>query len=96
MGELAERDDWLFVGHTHRPLVRRIGRLTVVNPGSLGMPVDGDPRACYAVWEDGSVRLQRVPYDVGHAVERLYLSGLPEPVASGMAHVLRQAKRSGA
>lgn len=56
VGDFAEREEWLFLGHTHRPFKRKIGKLTIVNPGSLGMPVDGDPRACYAVWEDGRVK----------------------------------------
>jgi diadenosine tetraphosphatase ApaH/serine/threonine PP2A family protein phosphatase len=75
--------------------VRRIGRLTVVNPGSLGMPVDGDPRACYAIWEDGEARLKRVPYDIERAVGHLRESGLPEEVAAKMAAVLRYAGRAG-
>jgi protein phosphatase len=95
VGNLAEREEWLFVGHTHRPFVRKVGKLTVVNPGSLGMPIDGDSRACYAVWEDGEVRLQRVEYDVDRAVKRLSESGLPKDVAMKMAAVLRHAGRGG-
>jgi predicted phosphodiesterase len=95
VGDLAEREEWLFVGHTHRPFVRRIGKLTVVNPGSLGMPIDGDPRACYAVWEDGEVKLRRITYDIERAVKRLHESGLPEDVAMKMAAVFRHAGRGG-
>ncbi len=95
VGDLAEKDEWLFVGHTHKPFVRRVGRLTVVNAGSLGMPVDGDPRACYAVWKDGKVELKRVTYDIDRAVERLHASGLSKGVAEKMASVLRYAGRGG-
>ena len=91
---LVEKDEWLFVGHSHRPFLRRVGRLTVVNPGSLGMPVDGDPRACYAVFQDGEVRLVRVSYNVERAVERIQTSGLPEDIAQKMSFVLRRASRS--
>ena len=91
VGDLADKEEWLFLGHTHKPFRRRIGRLTIVNPGSLGMPVDGDPRGCYAVWQDGDVQLKRMPYDVERAVERLRLSGLPEDVATKMSAVLRFA-----
>lgn len=93
--DLPNREAWLFVGHTHRPFVRMIGRLTVVNPGSLGMPVDGNSRACYAVWEDGDIRLKRIPYDIDRAVTRLRASGLAEEWAARMALVLRNAGRSG-
>lgn len=95
VGKLAEREAWLFLGHTHRPFVRRIGRLTVVNPGSLGMPVDGDSRGCYAVWENGEISLKRIGYDVERAVKRLFDSGLPEDVAAKMSAVLRHAGRGG-
>jgi protein phosphatase len=93
VGELAEREEWLFVGHTHRPFVRRVSRLTIVNPGSLGMPVDGDPRACYATWEDGEVKLKRVSYDIERAVRRLGESGLSDEFIAKMSTTLRRAGR---
>ena len=38
----------------------------IINPGGVGQPRDGDPRASYAIYdsETGMVRLYRVPYDV--------------------------------
>jgi predicted phosphodiesterase len=45
--------DFVFCGHTHLPMVRKIGRKTFANPGSVGLPLDGDPRASYAIWYDG-------------------------------------------
>jgi len=56
---------------------------------------DGDPRACYVVWEDGEAQLKRVAYDVERAVRRLRESGLPEEVAAKMSAVLRYAGRAG-
>jgi hypothetical protein len=53
------------------------------------MPIDGDPRACYALWEDGEVKLRRVKYDVQRAVKRLSESGLRKDVATKMGAVLR-------
>ncbi len=93
VGELSDQEEWLFVGHTHWPFIRKIGRLTVVNPGSLGMPTDGDPRGCLAVWEDGEVILKRIRYDVESAVKRLQESGLSKDVADKMSSVLRNARR---
>jgi predicted phosphodiesterase len=95
VGDLADKDEWLLVGHTHKPFIRKVGRLTVVNPGSLGMPVDGDPRACIAIWEDGAMSLKRIRYDIEQAVKRLYNSGLPKDISDKMASVLRFAGRSG-
>jgi diadenosine tetraphosphatase ApaH/serine/threonine PP2A family protein phosphatase len=61
----AVGEDRLFVGHTHLQFRRRSERgIEVVNPGSVGMPFDGDTRAAYAlVAPDGEVELRRVAYD---------------------------------
>jgi diadenosine tetraphosphatase ApaH/serine/threonine PP2A family protein phosphatase len=52
-------------GHTHLPFARvGVRGVELVNPGSVGMPLDGDHRAAYAVvGEDASVEHRRVPYD---------------------------------
>ena len=62
---------FLFVGHTHDQFVRAAGPTTIVNPGSVGLPTDGDPRAGFAVFENGVIRLHRIPYDVDRAVARV-------------------------
>jgi diadenosine tetraphosphatase ApaH/serine/threonine PP2A family protein phosphatase len=61
-GVVARR---LVFGHTHLPF-RRVaaGGVELVNPGSVGMPFDGDPRAAYAlVADNGEVEHRRVSYD---------------------------------
>jgi putative phosphoesterase len=52
-------------GHTHIQFSRTAEEgIELVNPGSVGIPVDGDHRAAYAlVGEDGSIELRRVAYD---------------------------------
>src|SRR5262249_31338566 len=52
------------VGHTHQPYVLEVGDKLVINPGSVGQPRDGDPRAAYAVIDDHHVELRRVEYPV--------------------------------
>ncbi len=37
--------DVVCVGHTHQPYVLQVGNKLVINPGSVGQPRDGDPRA---------------------------------------------------
>lgn len=54
--------DFLLVGHTHLPFIRKVGKTTIVNPGSLGQPKTGRPLACYAVWQDGEVELKEYEY----------------------------------
>ena len=58
------RSGRLVFGHTHLPFAR-VGPhgVELVNPGSVGMPFDGDPRAAYAVMADGVVEHRRVAYD---------------------------------
>jgi predicted phosphodiesterase len=55
----------LVFGHTHLPFRRSAaGGVELVNPGSVGMPFDGDQRAAYAlIGEDGEVDHRRVAYD---------------------------------
>ena len=55
----------LCFGHTHLQFTRRAGPVELLNPGSVGLPFDGDTRAAYALVDDaGEVELQRVAY--GH------------------------------
>lgn len=65
----------LVFGHTHLPFRRRARGVELLNPGSVGMPFDGDHRAAYAVIdEDGGLDLRRVAYDheaSAAAVERI-------------------------
>jgi putative phosphoesterase len=55
--------DVLVVGHTHLPLNRSYNLVQIINPGSVGQPLDGDPRAAYAIWDEGGIELRRVDYD---------------------------------
>jgi len=96
VGVLAEDSDYVFLGHTHLPFVRRIGKAMVVNPGSLGQPKDGDARGCYAVVEDDRVELRRVSYDVERAVARLLGVGLDGRHAQKLAGILRSGGLSAA
>ncbi len=52
-------------GHTHLPFSRESeSGIELINPGSVGMPFDGDPRAAYAViGDDSAVEHRRVEYD---------------------------------
>jgi len=91
--ERAFKPDFLFVGHTHVPGKLRVAKTLIVNPGSVGQPKDGDPRAAYAVWDEGTISLRRAPYDVEETV-RAYatLPFLADDVAT-LAHVLRTGGR---
>jgi diadenosine tetraphosphatase ApaH/serine/threonine PP2A family protein phosphatase len=57
-------EDVIVFGHSHLQFRRAAGSRTLVNPGSVGMPFDGDRRAAYALWSGGDAfELRRVDYD---------------------------------
>lgn len=55
----------------------------MINPGSVGQPRDGDPRAAFASFdtEKSTVTFHRVPYDIAAAQEKIFAAGLPERLA---------------
>lgn len=57
-------------------------RRYLLNPGSIGQPRDGDPRAGFAVadLEHDTVEFWRVPYDISAVQERMRAAHLPEPL----------------
>ncbi len=88
-----------FYGHTHIPavyekqgrvtryltdrLVVVMGRRYFVNPGSVGQPRDGDPRAAYLVYDVNAreIEFRRVAYDVAAVQRKVRAAGLPERLA---------------
>jgi len=76
-------------GHTHVPAVIELaGGRRMINPGSVGQPRDGDPRAAYA-WLDtttSAVELRRVDYDIRKTQDRMRARGLPDILADRLTH----------
>lgn len=90
----------LICGHTHQPMDRTItvarstahvpasrkGQQRILNPGSVGMPYNGDPRAHYLLLDlvkengrlDWQPRFQRLAYDFERVARTFYSSGLVE------------------
>jgi predicted phosphodiesterase len=91
--EIAGVDtDFILLGHTHFPMIRRIGTRTVINPGSVGQPRDGDPRASYAIIVDGVPALRRAAYDVERTVRDLRAFPLPAGIADALVAILENGK----
>jgi protein phosphatase len=65
--------DLLLLGHTHAAYEVKEGGLWAVNPGSVGLPSDGDPRASYAVLDTGTKQITfgRAKYDIEEVVSKL-------------------------
>jgi predicted phosphodiesterase len=85
--------DVCFVGHTHQPAILsdrlgvlrvRAGHRFLINVGSVGQPRDGDSRAAvgYFDTESFSYRLERIPYNVDQASQRIMLEQLPRSLAT--------------
>jgi diadenosine tetraphosphatase ApaH/serine/threonine PP2A family protein phosphatase len=59
----------------------------LLNPGSVGQPRDGDPRAAYLLLEPGSkATFRRVPYDIQQTQVEIRERGLPVALAERLAH----------
>ena len=84
-----------FFGHTHQavcfagsglapqvpgPLELPAEGRILVNPGSVGQPRDGDPRAALVVWhrQDRRIVFERLDYDIETARREIIAAGLPE------------------
>jgi len=65
--------DVIVMGHTHIPMVRRVGRMLLINPGSCGQPRDGNPQAAYALVDTRTyqVEIRRIAYDVETICHRI-------------------------
>lgn len=73
--------DVILCGHTHVPLLRKVGQRWFANPGSLGQPRHGLPSCTYAVWNDGELKIQHIDYDPRATIQKLALLPLdPEHV----------------
>lgn len=81
--EDGHEPDWqaLAFGHIHIPYQRRWRGRLLADVASVGLPMDGDPRAVYAIltWngEDWNVEHHRVPYNIPEVLHKMLYGGLP-------------------
>jgi putative phosphoesterase len=67
----GEEPAHLVFGHTHVQFLRSAGGTELLNPGSVGIPLDGDHRAAYALLGEDGVELRRVAYDWEASARRI-------------------------
>jgi predicted phosphodiesterase len=86
------RVDEAYSGGTPDPDSETVVRLQrgakyLINPGSVGQPRDGDPRAGYAILDDDTQELTmiRVVYPVVEAQSKILAAGLPPSLANRLA-----------
>ncbi len=64
------------------------GAAWLLNPGSVGQPRDGDPRAAWLLLDTDPARAtwRRVPYDVGRAAAAIRHARLPDSLAERLGY----------
>lgn len=71
----------VLLGHTHVPMLYKFDGGLLANPGSVGQPRDGDPRASFGLLtitqSEIIFEVQRVEYDVSSVAQRIIGRGLP-------------------
>ncbi len=87
--------DIVCVGHSHVQFHFLAEGVVVLNPGSVGQPRDGDPRAAFAVIEGSRIELRRIAYPIEEAVARVEASALPERAKRLYAETLRRGRLPG-
>jgi predicted phosphodiesterase len=71
-----------------------LSKHALINVGSVGQPRDGDPRACWVLWEHtdvegsrlGSAMWRRVPYAISETQAAMRAVHLPERLIERLAH----------
>jgi len=84
---MLDDEDVLVMGHTHVQAHEVYDEGIVMNPGSVGQPRDGDPRAAYALLDLDrmAVEERRVEYDVEAVRDAIEAAGLPERTGARLA-----------
>jgi len=74
--------DVLIWGHTHYPIITKINDVSLLNPGSVGQPRDGDWRACYIEYNtsESSITLHREKYDLEALRKKHKRTSLPKEI----------------
>ena len=84
----GRRPEVLVCGHSHVPFTRMVGGVRVVNCGSVGRPIDGDPRGSFAIVDCRSgeaprARIVRFAFAAEQVERDLASRGVPPAGASG-------------
>jgi predicted phosphodiesterase len=90
---VGEAHRTILFGHSHQQFERPGPNGTLlVNPGSVGAPLDGDPRAAWAVYENGTFDFRRTDYDRERAAAQMRSLGeWTEPILPRIEYGLNEA-----
>lgn len=77
----SSRNILYICGHTHVPRNQTVGKARILNPGSLGKPLDSDSRASFGIVhiteERADFEVVRIPYDIDRTVDALLEREVP-------------------
>jgi putative phosphoesterase len=80
-------------GHTHVQTLHKYGNKTYCNPGSVGQPRDGDPRAAFAVFDSNDFELLRVEYDMQKVFNLMEVAGFDDYYYGGLKTGAKNLRR---
>ena len=80
-------------GHVHVQTLQHYGNKTYCNPGSVGQPRDGDPRAAFAVYDGKSFNLHRVEYDMQKVFDLMDAAGFNDYYYGGLKTGAKNLRR---
>ena len=84
--QLSAKGECSIVGKEYLRMERN--KRYIINVGSVGQPRDGDPRSCYALYDNERQELviRRVDYNIAAAQKKIIRAGLPPRLAERLAH----------
>lgn len=87
-------EETVIIAHTHLQMDRRVGRWRILNPGSVGLPLDGVAGACYMIL-DGDASgwtptFRRVPYDINPLFDRFDADDFLDTVGADGLLIMRE------
>lgn len=84
--EIAKKADadYIITGHTHIQMEAKVGSKTFLNPGSVGQPRDGIPKASFMVFDTEKYQANwfRLNYDIKSAAQAVYNNNLPHSLTN--------------
>ena len=84
--------DFVFLGHSHFQWMKKVGKTTFVNPGSVGMAKDKPGYASYAIWENGKIELKNVEYDLNKTCKKITDMQLESKIKDELIYAFRSGK----
>lgn len=78
----------MLLGHTHVSMIKKVGKTTVINPGSVGQSKDVPSMASYAIWNDGDVEIKRITYNINKTIEKILSTPLDIHIKNSLVTVL--------